>query len=96
MREPTSGAVTTRRRTAPIATVSSETWITEATLSQSWLPVAAPIAARAMVSSESPTATLTTFTCACELVSATTEVALVATVSSTEVQPRLSSSDAST
>ena len=33
---------------------------------------------------------------ACELVSATTEVALVATVRTTEVQPRLSSSEAST
>src|SRR6185369_9212034 len=34
-----------RRRTAPMATVSSATWTTVATLSQKWPPPAAPIAA---------------------------------------------------
>ena len=88
--------MTTRRRTAPIATISSPIWITEPTLSQVRSPLAAAIAARAIVSAESNTAVRTRLALARELVSETTEVALVATVSTTAPQPRLDSSEART
>ena len=89
-------AVTTRTRTAAVATASSTTWISEAKLSQVRSPETATIAARAIVSPESRIAARTTPARAWELVSATTEVALVATTSTTAGQPRLESSEAST
>ena len=88
--------MTTRRRTAPIATVNRPIWISEATLSQVRAPLAAETAASTTASAESSTAARTWVVRALELVSETTEVALVARISITADQPRLESREART
>ena len=79
-----------------MASVSRPIWTTEARLSQMRSSLTAAIAARPIVSPESRIAARTRPGRACELVRATIEVALVAPVSSTADQPRLSSSEVST
>ena len=88
--------MTTRRSTAAIATVRTRIEISEPALSQARSSVRAATIARPIASSERPIAARTTTRRACELLSATTEVALVETISTTPDQPTLESSEAST
>src|SRR6201986_3503819 len=96
VRKPTSGAVTTRRSTAPIATVNRSIWIAEEKLSQVRSSLIAATMARTIVASERPIAVRTITGRAWELVRATIEVALVAIVRTTAGQPWLASTEVRT
>jgi hypothetical protein len=96
VREETLSEVTTRLRTAPIATASSPISMKLAALSQCRPPETAETIARRIARSASVAARLMKIGRACELVSATTEVALVTAVSSTADQPRFEITEAST
>ncbi len=96
VREPTSALVTTRHSTAAIANASRQIWISEARLRSVFSPVAAAVTAKRTVKVESQIATRTARGLTWELVRATIEVALVASVSTTADQPWFSSNEAST
>ena len=88
--------VSTRCSTAAIATASRTISRKEATFRQSRPPKVAEATASAIARPATIAARRTTIGCACELVRATIEVALVLSVSSTAAQPLLLSTEART